>query len=164
KITIFSLLELTEQQRHAVLDAIQAEVHYLPQLTPLGETRSIAWLAQNAPQFLSSHWRLFRAHPLQYLNTFREAIGLSFKHRTGPLWRPKISFIKEFLQAGFIAEHVLRSGKIRHLHAHFCHTATTVTMLASKLCSLPFSFTAHAKDIYVAQYNPSDLLPTKMRR
>src|SRR5262249_2771672 len=164
KLQIFSLLKLTEQQPHAVLDEIQAQVHYLPQLSPLGETHPITWLTQNAPQFLGSHWRLFRARPRRYLKTLLEAIGLGFKYRTGPFWRPKISFIKEFLQAGFIAQNVLASGKIRHLHAHFCHTATTVAMLAGGLCGLPFSFTAHAKDIYVAQYNPGDLLATKMRR
>src|SRR5262249_23284488 len=66
KLRIFSLLKLPQQQSHAVLDDIQAEVHYLPQLTPLGETHSLSWLTQNAPQFLSSHWELFRAHPYRY--------------------------------------------------------------------------------------------------
>jgi glycosyltransferase involved in cell wall biosynthesis len=37
-------------------------------------------------------------------------------------------------------------------------------MFASRLCGVPFSFTAHAKDIYVGQLNPGDTLQTKMRR
>jgi glycosyltransferase involved in cell wall biosynthesis len=37
-------------------------------------------------------------------------------------------------------------------------------MFTSRLCGVPFSFTAHAKDIYVRALNPGDLLQTKMRR
>ncbi|MBK7600139.1 MAG: hypothetical protein IPJ07_17115 [Acidobacteria bacterium] len=55
-------------------------------------------------------------------------------------------------------------GRIRHLHAHFCHTATTVAMFAAKLSEVPFSFTAHAKDIYRTDMNPGDLLSRKLQR
>jgi glycosyltransferase involved in cell wall biosynthesis len=164
RLTIFSFLELAGQRLHAAVDAIQAPVHYLPQLTVLGEIHFIKWLALNAPQFSRSHWRVFFAHPLSYLKTLFEAFCLSFKHHEGSWRQPRLAFVKEFLQAGFIADGVLGSGRIRHLHAHFCHTSTTVAMFASQLCGLPFSFTAHAKDIYVADLNPGDLLSVKMRR
>ncbi|MEO6726893.1 MAG: glycosyltransferase family 4 protein [Blastocatellia bacterium] len=164
RLTIFSFLELAGQRLHAAVDAIQAPVHYLPQLTVLGEVHFIKWLALNAPKFCRSHWRVFFARPLSYLKTLFEAVGLSFKHRRGSWQQPRMAFVKEFLQAGFIANGVLASGRIRHLHAHFCHTSTTVAMFASRLCGLPFSFTAHAKDIYVAQLNPGDLLSVKLRR
>jgi glycosyltransferase involved in cell wall biosynthesis len=35
-----------------------------------------------------------------------------------------------------------------HLHAHFANEPTFVALLASRLLDVPFSFTAHAKDIY----------------
>ncbi|MEJ7710235.1 MAG: glycosyltransferase family 4 protein [Pyrinomonadaceae bacterium] len=89
---------------------------------------------------------------------------MSFSYRKNLLSPPNNIFIKEFLQAGYIAERVLESGRIGHLHAHFCHTTTSVTMFASALCGIPFSFTAHAKDIYLRQLNPGDLLRVKMRR
>src|SRR6266540_3807383 len=73
-------------------------------------------------------------------------------------------FVKEFLQAGYIALEAMEAGAIRHLHAHFCHGATTVTMFASRLSGLPFSFTAHAKDIYLGELNPGNLLSLKMSR
>lgn len=41
-----------------------------------------------------------------------------------------------------------RRLKLTHLHAHFASDPTTVTMLGSELASLPYSFTAHAKDIF----------------
>ena len=54
------------------------------------------------------------------------------------------------------------AGDVRHLHAHFCHGATTVTWLASVMTGLPFSFTAHAKDMYCAELNPAGLLRRKL--
>jgi glycosyltransferase involved in cell wall biosynthesis len=73
-------------------------------------------------------------------------------------------FYKDFLRAGAIADSVLEAGNIRHLHAHFCHGATTMAMFASQLTGYPFSFTAHAKDIYLPKLNPGDLLLLKLRR
>jgi glycosyltransferase involved in cell wall biosynthesis len=35
-----------------------------------------------------------------------------------------------------------------HLHAHFAHGPATVALLLARLTGLPFSFTAHAKDIF----------------
>ena len=162
KLSIFSIKRLTGQQRHAVVNAIRAPVIYLPQVPLLGEVPFIKWLAISLPKFIRSHWRLCRSRPRDYLKTLREAITLSFKYRAGSWLKPRKAFIKEFLQAGYIAQQVLESGQIRHLHAHFCHTATSIAMFASRLCGLPFSFTAHAKDIYLRQLNPGDLLRTKM--
>ena len=39
-----------------------------------------------------------------------------------------------------------------------------MAMFASMLTGRPFSFTAHAKDIYLPKLNPGDLLPIKLRR
>jgi glycosyltransferase involved in cell wall biosynthesis len=113
--------------------------------------------------FFSSHWGLLKSRPVNYARTLLAALRLAFKHRQAR-WRPETGFVKEFLQAGAIAQRVLTTGTIRHLHAHFCHSATTVAMFAGRLCGLPFSFTAHAKDIYVRALNPGDLLETKLRR
>ncbi len=164
KLRLFSILDLSDPQRHAVVDATRAPVSYLPQLTPLNEAPFGAWLRLNAPKFFSSHWRLFKARPGRYAGTLWASIQLAFKHGSGSWLRPEPGFIKEFLQAGHIAEQVLATEGIRHLHAHFCHTATTVAMFTSRLCGLPFSFTAHAKDIHVSALNPGDLLQTKLRR
>jgi colanic acid/amylovoran biosynthesis glycosyltransferase len=37
---------------------------------------------------------------------------------------------------------------VTHLHAHFATLATTVARLASRIIGVPYSFTAHAKDIF----------------
>ncbi|MBO0724707.1 MAG: glycosyltransferase family 4 protein, partial [Blastocatellia bacterium] len=160
---LFSILERRDPQRHAVVDAIRAPVDYLPQVTPLNESPLLVWLRRNAPKFFGGHWRLLRARPVNYARTMLAALRLAFKHRRA-LLRPETSFVKEFLQAGHIAHRVLAAGTIRHLHAHFCHSATTVAMFVSRLCGLPFSFTAHAKDVHVYALNPGDLLQTKLGR
>jgi glycosyltransferase involved in cell wall biosynthesis len=46
------------------------------------------------------------------------------------------------------------SRGIGHLHAHFGTDATTVALLASRLSAIPFSFTAHARDIYHTYVDP----------
>jgi hypothetical protein len=163
KLRLFSILDRRDPQRHAVVDATRAPVDYLPQVTPLNESPFPVWLRRNAPKFFSSHWRLLRSRPVNYALTLLAALRLALIHSQAP-WRPETSFVKEFLQAGCIAQRVLATGGIRHLHAHFCHSATTVAMFASRLCGLPFSFTAHAKDVYVRELNPGDLLQTKLRR
>jgi hypothetical protein len=50
---------------------------------------------------------------------------------------------------------MVRGTPVRHLHAHFAHIATEVTWRAARLSGRPFSFTAHARDIYTA--SPHDL-------
>lgn len=39
---------------------------------------------------------------------------------------------------------------LTHLHAHFGNSATRATMLASRMSGTPYSFTAHARDIFDA--------------
>jgi glycosyltransferase involved in cell wall biosynthesis len=51
------------------------------------------------------------------------------------------------VQAVEVARWALERG-VDHLHAHFATTATLVARLASQLTGLPYSFTAHAKDIF----------------
>jgi glycosyltransferase involved in cell wall biosynthesis len=157
KLSIFSFIKLEGQKRHAVIDAIQAPVTYLPALSSLTEESLWQWLKNNGGKFSATHSALFKSRPMAYLGTFLFTLRLAFKYR-------EKQFIKEFLQAGFIAQTALASGRIRHLHAHFAHTSTTVTMLASQLSGLPFSFTAHAKDIYLSELNPGDLLNIKLKR
>ena len=51
----------------------------------------------------------------------------------------------------------VRERRITHLHAHFATVATNVTRLASRLGGVPYSFTAHAKDIYHEEVEEADL-------
>ncbi len=51
------------------------------------------------------------------------------------------------LQAAWLAREAISRG-ITHLHAHFGTEATAVARLASHFAEVPYTFTAHAKDIF----------------
>ena len=59
-------------------------------------------------------------------------------------------------QAVRLALEARRRG-IHLLHAHFASVATTVTRLAARFAGLPYTFTAHAKDIFLDTVQPDDL-------
>lgn len=52
---------------------------------------------------------------------------------------------------------LVRAEGITHLHAHFASVATTVARLASLITGVPYTFTAHAKDIFHAEVDDTDL-------
>lgn len=164
RLAICSLKRLEGEQQHGVVGKIGAAVIYLPETTTIAASNLLDWLRQNWPLFAASHRRVLRARPAAYIHTLLATLTMCVRYRAHAWAWPNRDFIKEFLQAGFIAAQVLETGRIRHLHAHFAHTVTTVTMLASRLCGVPFSFTAHAKDIYRVDMNPGDLLKVKLQR
>jgi colanic acid/amylovoran biosynthesis glycosyltransferase len=50
-----------------------------------------------------------------------------------------------------------RRRRIGHLHAHFATSAASVARLASRFSGVPYTLTAHAKDIFHATVDPADL-------
>lgn len=60
------------------------------------------------------------------------------------------------VQAVQIARAVTEHG-LTHLHAHFGSVATSVARVAAALAGVPYSFTAHAKDIFHETVDPADL-------
>ena len=59
-------------------------------------------------------------------------------------------------QAAWLAQEIRQRG-IVHLHAHFGSVATSVARLAAHFADVPYSFTAHAKDIFHESVDPDDL-------
>jgi colanic acid/amylovoran biosynthesis glycosyltransferase len=51
----------------------------------------------------------------------------------------------------------LHEGAFGHVHAHFASLPATVTRLAARLARVPWSFTAHAKDIFHQEVRDDDL-------
>lgn len=51
------------------------------------------------------------------------------------------------VKAALAAEYVV-NHEIKHIHSHFASEAALVAMLVSKLTGIPYSFTAHAYDIF----------------
>jgi glycosyltransferase involved in cell wall biosynthesis len=154
-----------DKTRHPIVARIQAKATYTPEDASLTDAPFHIWLKSNLPRYLRSHVRLMGRRPKSYWQTlFYTFFGLSLSVSFGrwPFW--KRAAIKEFLRAGYIALQVIEDGRIGHLHGHFCHGSTTITMLVSHLTGIPFSFTAHAKDIYLPKLNPGGLLAVKIEK
>ena len=132
-IHIYSMRAPRESFAHDSIKQIKAKVTYLPS--------SMVW---GLPAFLWYNIRLFAKTPKRYLECLK-LMMTRFK-----LAPKKHTWIKHMLQAGYLVQKtVIDEGvDLGHLHGHFAHTPTTVTMYAAKLLGVPFSFTAHAKDIY----------------
>lgn len=62
--------------------------------------------------------------------------------------------VKHLLEAASLARAAERSGS-RHIHAAFAHSPAAIAEIASALIGVPFSFAAHAKDLYLS--NPRHL-------
>ena len=64
--------------------------------------------------------------------------------------------MRDVHQAALLAIRVKTQG-ITHLHAHFATSATSVARMAAHFAQVPFTFTAHAKDIFHDDVRPDDL-------
>ncbi len=132
RLTLFSLLRPEETYYHPAINEVRSSVHYLPEN-----------LWQKMLTVGRAHFAVATSSPLRYLH----ALGLAtwWSIRT----RHPISVSKQFLRAGFVAQGCREQG-IRHLHAHFANAPSTVARLASVMCNIPYSFTTHAKDLYLS--------------
>lgn len=88
---------------------------------------------------LAAHARLFARSPSRYRATL--AMALADRTRT--------KTIRPFLDAGRLSAELRRAGAV-HLHAAFAHGPATTARYVHHLTGLPFSFAAHAKDLYLS--------------
>ncbi|MGH2736835.1 MAG: glycosyltransferase, partial [Actinomycetota bacterium] len=161
-IRIFVIKPRDEREHHPVVDRIRARPSYLPPTRRLSEVSRTWWLITNVPPFVPSLFRTARRHPAGVLRAVSWALRESITARRSAWSWPKISYIRDLLLAVALADRVLKCGDVGHLHAHFAHETTTIAWLTSLITDLPFSFTAHAKDIYSQRINPEDLLRRKL--
>jgi glycosyltransferase involved in cell wall biosynthesis len=161
-LRLFVIKNADESLRHEVVDRIRAVPEYLPQVDSVSAVPLRHWLASNGGVFVPSIRRVLRRHPVRTLRASATAIVLSIRMRPRLLGPVRKVYVKELLLAIALADRVMDAADLRQLHAHFCHGATTVTWLASMIVGLPFSFTAHAKDIYCPSLNPNGLLERKL--
>jgi len=135
----------------------------LPQTSSLSETSLRRWLKLHLRDFLPALWDVVRRRPRGVVRAALAAFAQAVRARRSFFASPRKLYLKEFLQAVWIAQLILAANDVKHIHAHFCHGATTVAWFVSLITGLPFSFTAHAKDLYCESLNPAGLLRRKMR-
>ena len=131
-IHLFSMRQPRENFTHASVKSIQAAVDYLPET-----------LIKPLPRLLYHNIRLAAKKPGIYSAALKTAYRRFLRTR-------KSATIKHLLQAGYLVHRLLPERRVTHLHAHFAHSPTSVAMFTSRLTGIPFSFTAHAKDIYTS--------------
>lgn len=125
-IRIVSLRHPTDTAVHPVHDEIRAPVNYLPE-----------YLYQEPLRMLRA-WRAVRR-----LATYRRTRAAWLKD----LWRDRTpNRVRRFGQALVLAHEL--PAEITRLHAHFLHTPASVARYAAMLRELPWSVSAHAKDIW----------------
>jgi glycosyltransferase involved in cell wall biosynthesis len=135
-IHIFSMAPTRDPRFHENLSKLRAPVSYIPGVSEFKTL--IRYNAQAA-----------KRNPRRYSRALFYVLS---KFKLGLVWR--------FLQAGYIAERARRLG-LRSFHAHFASRPTTVALLASRISGIPYSFTAHAYDIYYTDSN-SKVLARKL--
>lgn len=162
RLRVFVIKPCTEAVPSELLDKIAAKPVYMPATTSMKNANFFQWLSDNLKHFMPSLRRVISKHPLGFLRAAGEAFMQAVRARKEFWSWPRKVYAKEFLQGVMLADMLDQSGDVTHIHGHYCHGATTVTWFASIITKFPFSFTAHAKDIYLPSLNPAGLLRRKM--
>lgn len=125
-ITIVSLRRPTDKKRHPIVDEIKAPVAYLPE-----------YLYEAPLRVLRAWWRVRRLPG--YGRAFAAWLRDYRRDRTsnrGRRWGQALVLAAEL------------PSTIAQIHCHFMHTPGSVGRYAAMIRGLPFSFSAHAKDIW----------------
>ncbi|MDW3224373.1 MAG: glycosyltransferase family 4 protein [Paracoccaceae bacterium] len=125
---IWSLRHPTDTKTHPLHDRLRARVHYLPEYLkdePVRVLRGFLY-AIKRPGFMEA-WRAIRA---------------DYKRDRTP------NRARRFGQACVLAREL--PPQTDGLYAHFLHTPASVARYAAMLRDLPWSFSAHAKDIWTS--------------
>ena len=94
-------------------------------------------------RLLVQHLRYLITRPGAYLSTL--GLLLLFNRET---LRNRLRLLLQFVYAVLASAEVERC-QAQHIHADFALNAATLALIASRLTGQPFSFTAHAADIFV---------------
>jgi glycosyltransferase involved in cell wall biosynthesis len=125
-IRLYSMRQPTDGKRHPVHDEIAAPVVYLPEY-------------------------LYR-EPARVLRSWRKARRLPGYAKARHVWRRDLARdrtpnrIRRFGQACVLAAEL--PSDVGRIHAHFLHTPASVARYAALMRGLPWSVSAHAKDIW----------------
>lgn len=132
ELSVFSLMHPGDGRFHGRLSELRLTADYFTSQKP------------------ESYWDMIHRLPPELttpLECWPQAIGFLRRYET-----PRdLEFL---LRAVMIASEVRARG-IQHLHAHFATISTRMATVVGMLTGVPFSFTAHAKDIFRETVNRS---------
>jgi glycosyltransferase involved in cell wall biosynthesis len=126
-LRIYALAAPEDAESQRAAREVRAPVAYVPR----AGVRSMV-------QFARAHALTLLAHPIRYVGALLAALRREESHRTS-----------DFLRAGWLAAD-LRCAGVAHLHVHFASEPAAVAELAARMAGVPYSISAHAKDIYLS--------------
>jgi glycosyltransferase involved in cell wall biosynthesis len=137
-LKIFAITNPAEALIQPQVSQVHADVVYL-------ET----CLQRPLRQVLAEHFRVLLRAPIRYLRAFFYTT-LHYQIDQGYATSSRFAcFIYAVFLIQLIAAEEKASGQvIRHLHAHFAHDPALIAQLAHRLTGIPYSFTAHARDLF----------------
>lgn len=127
-IEIFSLYPSLDTHFQDILAQVRAPVYYLPNRKV--STHDFWQALETASQVLPNLWADLEQAQGEHSSDIYQAVGLA---------------------------QAVREKKLQSLHAHFGTASASVARLASHFAKVPFTFTAHAKDIFHESVDPQDL-------
>ncbi len=141
-LRLFAIADPHEEDVQSDVDRVRSPVTYLR----TGE----GWRAKASDyaHFVGSHALIFRRRPRQWTRAAAHVLG------SGPSW----AMATHFVEAGRMAAEMERVGG-DHIHAAFAHGPASVAYYVHLLTDRPFSFAAHAKDLYLST---PEVLATKI--
>ncbi len=139
ELVLFSIKKPNEGRFHPGVSGLKAKVYYLEDLEP---KKWGSWLGEVWPSLAP------------YRRQFWELMEESLAARDN-------SGLDLITSAAWVAARA-EEFDLCHLHSHFASLPSTVAYLAHRITGIPFSFTAHAKDIFVYDMR-EHLLDKKLR-
>jgi glycosyltransferase involved in cell wall biosynthesis len=127
-LALVALRRPTDTKRHPVHDEIKAPVLYLPEYLHEEPTRVFKAMVKAIPR--PGFWKAFAATARDFLKD------------------PTRNRIRRFGQAVVLAAEL--PERVGWLHAHFIHTPASATAYASMITGIPWTCSAHAKDIWTS--------------
>ncbi len=144
-LQLYSIANPREAIVQPKVSQVKSSVRYLhPEPAVGGSPRA---LFKDVAEVAVATGRILVRHPLAWLSTVAY-IAKKRRH---------LSTVKHFFEATKMAVAVEDEAST-HVHAAFAHGPASVAHFVSRLTGIPFSFSAHAKDLYLS---PPNLLARK---
>lgn len=130
EIDIFPLVREREDVQHPEVASLTNRTHYHSVLSIPVILAQLFWLTRRPIRYFIALWNVIRGNAGSVKFLIRGLVA--------------------FLLAGLFAKEIKRRG-IGHIHAHWATHPALAAYVVHRLTDLPYSFTAHAHDIYVEQ-------------
>ena len=102
-------------------------------------------LPLNIVKLLKAHLYFLFKHPGRYIGTLIFLLTRKFDRKL----KDRLRTVIHFCEGVLLAKLLIEDNEISHIHVHYAAHPASVAFAASKLSGIPFSFTAHAYDIWI---------------